>query len=156
MATTLRLLRAPKCSLQTGFKLPLCQKGCDQATHAGIELRETPIDVILCSPLPYAVETAHEISNRHRGKTRPAIEIHPNLIAKSSYSAESTVMSNVKIMVDYILEKFKRKSILLISHEEIVQGFIANHLGVDLGVVKTWSWTSIERGEIIVQQFIET
>jgi len=153
--TTLYFLRAPKCSLQSTFELPLCQKGCDQATHAGIELRKTALDAILCSPLPYAVQTAYEIQKLHLSYD-PPIEIHPNLISRSTSSPEEVIMSNTEIVLKYILKKFKRKSVLLISHGEMVQGFIANHLGESLATIKARHWSAIERGEIICRQFIET
>ena len=147
-------LRAPKCSKPNNPNLRLCQKGWDQATRAGIELRTTTLDAILCSPLPYAVQTAHEVERLHFAYN-PPIEVHPSLIAKSTYSSEEVVMRNIKDVLSYALQRFRGKSILLISHEEVAQGFIADHLGESLAIIKTQHWSAIERGEIICRQLIE-
>jgi broad specificity phosphatase PhoE len=130
----------------------LCQKGMDQATRAGNQLRAFRIDVILCSPLPYAYQTAKEVERLHLAHS-PRIETVPELICAADFSEEA-VAENLKKVMGYILEKFKRKSVLMVSHAMVGQAFLAHHIEESFEITKV-HWPTIEHGAMVCREFIE-
>ena len=124
----------------------------DQATRAGNELRGIKIEVILCSPLPYAWQTAREVAELHLDHI-PPVESIPELISAHN-STEETVTKNIKKVMKQVLQKFRGKTVLLVSHKMVGQAFLAYHLEENLEVARV-HWPTIEHGQMVCRQIIE-
>lgn len=130
---------------QGRIDIPLNEVGIEQAKETALKLENIKIDMILTSPLKRAHETANyineisktqiEVDNRLIERCFGDIEGHPNrddwnikmmLDYNNNYTNENiepikSLFERVYNFLDDITEKYKDKTILLVTHAGISQ-----------------------------------
>jgi len=150
--TTIFLLRTGRRNPLSKACFSLCQKGCDQAFHAAIELSKYQFSAIFTSPLPYAWDTARIVQAK-QALSPEIITLSKLTPSAKQYYSQNTIQKNTEEAVQEARSQFRYKTVLFVSHRICIESFIANHLGIQSHEVT--GIREVEHGEWFCRQIPE-